>query len=423
MIGITAALLASPVWHLLVALSIGMLIGLERERHKGEGVTRAAEGIRTFALIALLGGLTAQSGSTELVALGALFTSLAALVGYWLGDRNDPGLTTEAALVVAFVLGVLAQAQPALALGAGVGVTVLLAARDPLHHFVRNILTKQELQDGIVFAIAALVVLPLLPDRVVDPWGVLNPFAFWRLIIVLMGLSAAGYWAMRILGPRYGLAAAGFASGFVSSSMGIASMSARAQSDSSLSRIAAAGSVASVLGSLIYLVALVATADAELLWRLLVPIGCAIVPTLGYAILLSLRARTPGKSVATNGHAFDLRTVIVFGTLVVVFALLSTFVVSRFGQLGVLVSAATTGLVDAHATAVSVATMIAAGKVEPVPGALAILIGLSANMAVKIPAAFALGPRPFAIQVTLGLVVLLLGLWCGYALDTFILRN
>lgn len=418
---LTAALLTSPAWHLLVALLIGLLIGVERERHKGAGAKRAPEGLRTFSLVALLGGLIEQTGSVELIAIGGLFTALAALVGYWLGDRDDPGLTTEVALVVSFVLGVLAQTQPVLALGSGVGVTVLLAARIPLHRFVRDVLTKQELLDAIVFAVAALVVLPLLPNRAIDPWGVFNLFVFWRLVVVLIGLSAAGYWAMRLLGPRYGLAAAGFASGFVSSSMGIAAMSARAHSSAPLSRVAAAGAVASMLGSLIYLVALVASVNAVILEHILVPLGCAIAPTLGYAAFLAWRTRALGVSLKTSGRAFDLKTVFVFALFVVAFALISTFVLSRFGERGMFFSAATTGLVDAHATAVSIGTMVAARKVEVVPGALAILIGLSTNMAIKIPAAFALGPRPFALQVTYGLAMLLVGLWGGYTLETVFL--
>ena len=410
-------LLASAAWHLMVALSIGLLIGVERERRKGEGATRAPEGLRTFALIGLLGGLSAQTGRSEVVVLAALFAIAAALVGYWLGDRHDPGLTTEVAFLTTFVLGVLAQTQPALALGAGVGVAMILAAREPLHHFVQSILTKQELLDGIVFAAAALVILPALPDRPIDPWGVVNLFAFWRMVVVLMALSAVGYWAMRLLGPRFGLPAAGFASGFVSSSMGIAAMSSRAQSNSTVSGVAAAGGVASVLGSLIFLVALVSTADAILLWRLLVPIGCAIIPTLGYAIFLTWMAPSSGSPIAPSGRAFDMKTVTIFGLLVLVFALMSTFLVSRFGQNGVFVGAAATGLIDAHATAVSIATMISAGKLDAKLGALAILIGLSANMAIKIPAAFALGPRSFAVKITVGLAMLLAGLWFGFVVD------
>jgi uncharacterized membrane protein (DUF4010 family) len=407
--------LAGPAWHLLTALAAGLFIGAERERNKGTGAHRAAEGLRTFALISLGGGLCAQTQMPALVVLGGIFASSAALLGYWLNDRHDPGLTTECALFVAYVLGVLAQTQPALALGTSVVVVVLLAARKQLHHFVREALTEQELHDGLLFAIAALVVLPLVPNRAIDQIGGVNPFALWRLVVVLMGLSAAGYWSARVLGPRYGLMAAGFASGFVSSSIGIAGMSARAHQATSYIKGAAAGAIASILGSLFYLIALVATADLSLLWRLALPLAGTTVPTLGYALVKNAHVGTPTVN-APAGRAFNLKTVIVFSSLVILFASLSTLLVSRMGEQGLVFGALATGLVDAHAAAVAIATMAATGRVAPGSGALAILVALSVNMAIKIPATFALGPKRFAVQVSIGLVLVLLGLWGGYAL-------
>src|SRR5512140_3808194 len=154
-----------------------------------------------------------------------------------------------------------------LALAASVMVTVLLAARDPLHRLVRDAITRQELLDGLTFSVAALVVLPLLPDRTIDPFGFVNPFALWRLAVVFMGLSALGYAAQRLLGQRYGLTIAGFASGFVSSSAAIAAMGGRARADASRAGRSAAGAVASILGSLVYLLALVVAADPGLFRR------------------------------------------------------------------------------------------------------------------------------------------------------------
>src|SRR5262249_58917361 len=114
-----------------------------------------------------------------------------------------------------------------MALGAGVAVALLLAIRTTLHHFARDVLTEREFFDGLIFFIAAAVVLPLLPNRPIDPFGLFNPFALWRLMVVLMALSAAGYITLRLVGPRYGLAIAGFASGFVSSTACIAAMGGR----------------------------------------------------------------------------------------------------------------------------------------------------------------------------------------------------
>jgi uncharacterized membrane protein YhiD involved in acid resistance len=96
-------------WRLAIALGIGLLLGLERERKKGSGPGRGYAGIRTFALVSLLGGVAMVIGESAVVAVAFGFVAAATLVAYALGDRSDPGLTTEVALLVAFLLGALAQ--------------------------------------------------------------------------------------------------------------------------------------------------------------------------------------------------------------------------------------------------------------------------------------------------------------------------
>ncbi|HSN26446.1 MAG TPA: MgtC/SapB family protein, partial [Kofleriaceae bacterium] len=161
--------------RLLIALAIGLLIGAERERRKGTGVDRKPAGLRTFALVALVGGASAALGHELAIAAGFLAIGGLATASYLLGDRSDPGLTSEVALVLTYALGALAQLAPRAALACGVLAASLLALRAPLHRFTR-LLTEDELRDALVFGISAAVVLPLLPDRTVDPWGVLNPF-------------------------------------------------------------------------------------------------------------------------------------------------------------------------------------------------------------------------------------------------------
>jgi len=275
-------------------------------------------------------------------------------------------------------------------------------------------ITRHDAQDGLIF-LGALAILPLLPNRMIGPMAVFNPFAFWRLLLVMMGLSAAGYWAARLMGPRRGLMVAGFATGFISSTIGIAAMSTRAHDHPPVAPAAAAGAMAAIMGSLIYLIALVTAADAPLLAGLALPFLCAFVPTLAYALSLAWRARSPVER-DLHGRAFDLKVIAVFAGLVVLFSFASALLVERFGAQGMLASAIATGFVDAHATAVSIATLVVAGRTDMQTGQLAILIGLSANMAVKIPAAFMLGPRPFAVKVGGGIAILITGLWCGFAL-------
>lgn len=281
----------------------------------------------------------------------------------------------------------------------------------------RAALSRQDQLDALVFAGVAAA-LPFIPDITVDPWGLVNPHALWRLALVLMGLSALGYVAQRTLGPRWGLTVAGFISGFVSSTVAIAAMGNRAGADPALQVPAAAGAVAAVLGSLAYLIALVAFTDLALFVRLLPAFAGALLPTLAYALRLGWRAAAQDAPLTSAGRAFDTRLILAFTGLVAVFALVGRAITDGFGDAGLVASSAATGFMDAHATAVALGTLVAAGKATVPVAALALLVGLTVNMAAKIPASFVLGPRRFALRVTLGLVILLGGLWVGQALGS-----
>ncbi|MGN6514674.1 MAG: MgtC/SapB family protein [Rhizomicrobium sp.] len=400
-----------PLWRLLMALGMGALIGIERERRKGTGVSRAPAGLRTFALIALLGGLAGQSESEILLFMTGAFTALVALAGYWLGDRHDPGVTTEVAMFATFLLGVEAQHNPGPALALAVIVTVLLAWREPLHRLARDVLSERELHNGLIFAIAALVVLPLLPDRAIDPFGLFNPFALWRIAVVVMGLSAGGHAAARIAGPRYGLAVAGLASGFISSSATIASMGSRARATPELAAAAAAGAVASTLGALLYLAALVAAANIRLLLPLAVPIGSAAAVTLVYTVILSWRIAPGPPRYSLESTAFDFRVILLFAFFLGAFSLIENAALHWFGSAGVLASAIATGAIDVHAAATAVATVVTNGDANLSFGVSAILLALTANMLVKMPLSFVTGTPAFATRVCLGLALLVTSLW------------
>ena len=148
----------------LVALGVGLLIGIDRERKKGEGPARRAAGLRTFTLAALLGAVAIVTGGELLLAAVVLGVVAFAGLSYWRARDSDPGLTTETALVLVTLLGGLAIREPAFAAALGVVVAVLLAARSALHRFVLSGLTDQEIRSLLVFAAATLVVLPLLPE-------------------------------------------------------------------------------------------------------------------------------------------------------------------------------------------------------------------------------------------------------------------
>jgi len=405
-------LLQRPEWPFLVALAVGLLIGAERERRKGDGAARKPAGVRTFTLVALLGGVCAALGDGPML-LGAVVVTALALAGYALGERSDPGLTAEVALVVTYGLGALAHGHAFLSLELGVVVAALLAYRTQIHHLVRDTLSEQELLDGIAFAIAAVVILPMLPNRPLDPFGLFNPFTLWRLIVVVMALSSFGYVAQRMVGVRFGLVVAGLAGGLVSATAAVAAMAQRSKAEPSLAGRAAAGAVASLISAVIYMFVVVFAVDADLLPRLAPALGAAAAALLVYAAILG-RLSAAGQDGRPSGRAFDFPAALLFVLIVAGCTVLSRLLSGAFGAVGALVGAGATGLADAHAAAASMAALAGSAKLDDQTATLGVLIGLTTNMLIKAPVAFVLGSRPFAWRVSLGLALMLVALWAGY---------
>ena len=240
----------SVILNLVVALGIGLLIGAERERRKGEGPARSPAGIRTFTVASLAGAVSFIVGSETLLAIATAGVIALTAIAYWRGHDDDPGLTTEIALILTVLLGGLSTQQPALAGGLAVLVAVLLASRTRLHRFVRSVLTEEELHDILIFAGATLVVLPFIPDRSMGPYGALNPHSIWILVVLVMAISGAGYISVRLLGTKFGLPIAGLASGFISSTATIAAMGARGKAAADVMTAAVAGAVLSTVATI-----------------------------------------------------------------------------------------------------------------------------------------------------------------------------
>ncbi len=257
--------MSSLAFRLLSALAIGLLIGAERERRKGEGPSRSPAGIRTFAIASLIGALALVIGPDWLLAVAVVAVAALATAAYAHSQQDDPGLTTEASLVVTVLLGGLAVRYPIVAAGMAVAVAVLLAAREPMHRFVRSVLSAEELSDALIFAAVVFIILPLVPDRFIGPYRAINLHTIWLVVILMMTISAAGYIAVRLIGPRFGLPLAGFASGFVSSTATISAMGSRARQEPLLEKSAVAGAVLSTVATLVeFTIVLAATSRPTL---------------------------------------------------------------------------------------------------------------------------------------------------------------
>jgi uncharacterized membrane protein (DUF4010 family) len=403
-----------------VAIAIGLIIGTERERRKGVGPSRGPAGVRTFTLAAVLGAIASAVGGEIALAVGAGALALLAVSAYVRSSSEDPGLTTEVALLVTFFLGALAIPEPAIAAGLGVAVALLLTSRERIHKFVRDIMTEDELHDLLLFAAAAVIVLPLLDDENIGPWDSINPYEIWRLVVLVMGVSGVGYIALRSIGPRYGLPVSGLAGGFVSSSATIASMGTTARQRPETRRAAVAAAVLSTVATVIQMALILASGSRETL-RELTPaliLGGAAAAAFG-ALTMARLAAVHVHGPERPGHAFQLSSALIFAALITVITVIAAGAEAEFGRAGVTLSAALAGLADTHAAGASIAALVDDGKLAPADAVVPILLAMTTNTLTKATAAFATGGRRFAWPVWAGLAFVLAGLWAGGALRLY----
>lgn len=401
--------------RLAAALAVGLLIGVERERRKGQGARRGAAGVRTFTLIALAGAVSLELGGLPAFLVVAAVVGAFAAFSYLRSFRQDPGLTTEVAMVVTLLLGGLTLRNPQLAAGLAVVVTIILASRTRAHDWIHNVLTDEEVRDGLLLAAAALVILPLLPRQAIDPWGVVDPRKLWTLAVLVMAINALGYIAVRALGAKVGLALAGLFSGIVSSTATIGAMGSRSKARPELQRSAVAGAAASSLATVVQLGIVVGLVSVPTLAMLLPSLLLSGIAALAYAGLFTLRSvRETAQHDLAPGRPFSPKTAVLFVLVVGAALAISTALTSWLGDSGLLLATGVAGLGDAHAAAISAASLAAGGQTETRIAAIAVLISFSTNAISKTVVAFSLGDRRFAFQLLPGIVLMVLAAWAGW---------
>jgi uncharacterized membrane protein (DUF4010 family) len=247
------------------------------------------------------------------------------------------------------------------------------------------------------------------------PFNALNPHSVVLLIVIVMAISAGGYVAMRLLGPQYGLPLAGFASGFISSTATIYSMGQRATADTASRSAAVAGAVLSSLATVIQMSLIIEVVQPALLLAMAVPMamGGAVALVYGLIFLAKTSETDDHSTFDKSGRAFDLKTSVGFALLLSAVLVISAGLSSVFGNAGMWVAAAVSGFADAHATAASAASLLAAGKIEIGQAMVPILVGLTTNTITKAFVAFNSGGKSYALQVVPGLAAMVAAVWVG----------
>ncbi|NDE25592.1 MAG: DUF4010 domain-containing protein, partial [Betaproteobacteria bacterium] len=182
------------------------------------------------------------------------------------------------------LLGGLAISSSPLAAALGVVVAGLLFLKKPLRKFSQELISEQELEDALILFAAALIVLPLLPQEAIDPWGALKPFGIWKVVVIIMCTGMLGHLAIRLTGLNYGLPIAGFLSGFISSTAAIMDLGRKSKDDPKLTSIACASALLSTMASLILFALVLGASSLELLKSVALPLS------LGSLSLLSTSA-------------------------------------------------------------------------------------------------------------------------------------
>jgi uncharacterized membrane protein (DUF4010 family) len=383
------------------AILLGALIGIEREKRKeDEEDPVGIAGIRTFTLLALLGAgagwLTRSTQSPWILAAGFVVVGALVVAGYLMSTRADPkstGLTTEVAALIVYVLGAMVMfGHHELAIGLGVVTAALLAYKQPLHGFVSK-LGWDDVFAGVRLLIATFIALPLLPDQPVDPWGALNPYRLWLLVILISSLSLVGYVLTRWLGPARGTALTGLAGGLVSSTAVTLSFSREARENPKNAPALACGILLSWVVMFGRILVLVAVVNRQLLASVLVPVvAMAVVAGAGAAVLYYWGGVKDGKSSQRNlsvKNPFSLTAAAKFAALFAVVLLAVKIAQEHFAASGLYAVAALAGLTDVDAITLSMAQYAQGGDLQV--AANAIMVAALSNTLVKYGMAFVLG--------------------------------
>ncbi len=411
-----------------VAVVAGFLIGAERQQAHRDSEGADFGGVRTFPLVALLGALAGilqkSLGPWPLV---VFFLGVVALlaVSHARSKTADAGLTSEVAALVTFALGALAgmsqllpNAQRYVVVAAGAAITMgLLALKRPLHGFVARV-SEDDVYATTKFVLLALVVIPLLPNHVVGPLGVLNPFKIGLLVALVAGISFVGYVAARVMGDGRSLLVTGFVGGLVSSTAVTLSLARRVKQAEKLAPLVAVGVLAASSTMFVRLLVVVAIADHSLLGMLAAPLG--IMAASGYAAAFLL-FRSATTQIGELGpvplrNPFELKTAVGFGLLYAVVLLAAKLAQVYIGTAGIYGSAVLAGLTDVDAITLSLASLRRGGGVEPGVAATGIALAAATNTLAKLAIASVAGgtrlgrcvaPRFFVVLVSGALALLL----------------
>ena len=386
-----------------IALGLGLLIGLQRER-----TTDRLGGIRTFPLIALFGALVARTAQIYsapwLVAIGLACMLVLILLGNierLRGERESSGITTEVTALLMYLLGIfLVMGEQIVAVVVGGTVTVLLHLKPSMHKFARR-LSENDLRAIMQFALISLIILPVLPNRTFGPYDVLNPFKIWLLVVLIVGIGLGGYGAYKLVGARAGTLLSGIIGGLISSTATTVSYARRARGNANIIDLAALVILIASTTVFVRIFVEISVVAPRMITQLTPPLIALlavnlIVCAIGYRMIGQREYKMPEQS-----NPAELGPALVFGGLYALVLVAIAAAEEYFGNRGIYVVALISGFTDVDAITLSTANLAGQGQLNPTTAWRSIVIATLANAVFKSIAAGFLGGQALFLRVLL----------------------
>ncbi len=402
----------------LTSLAIGLLIGLERERNPS-----AKAGLRTFALVTLFGtlcGLLDAKMNSPWLLIAGLIAVAGMIIGAYIispseEKENDPGTTTVIAVLISYGLGAMVwYGFTKLAVMLAIGITALLYFKPELRGISQS-LTRRDLAAVLQFSVLTFIVLPVLPDQDYGPYNAINPHQAWLMVVLVSGVSLAGYAALRIVGTRYGAPLLGFLGGLVSSTATTLVYARHSKSNHAM--VSPAASVIVIAGIVVLLRLMVISS--------VVAFGAlpGLLPVLSSGLLLGLIAALYGwrkidKSaelyIPPTSNPAELHTAIGFGLIYMLVLLGAAWMKDTAGSHGLYAVALVSGLTDMDAITLSSLRLFNLGQLTEYQTVTSIVIAFLANLTLKFGLVVVIGGRNLARPVGIGFVAIACGVVLGW---------
>jgi len=402
---------------MLSALGCGLLIGLERERHKNNNNEQSFAGLRSFTITALLGA-SCFLLHLYIGVIGAVAVSLFCVYSLF-QQKQDIGSTTELAFLMTYIIGAICVWNIPLAAGMAVLLTIILMGKQTLHQFAGKTIQSYELRDGLLLLALILIALPVMPNKPL--WGaVLNPYIILKLLILILIVQSMAHVAKRILSNDKALILSALASGFVSSTATIASLGMQVRSGRASAKLNAGAGLISCITTLLQLLLIVLGVSVEWFKFLLIPslVGIGILCiAAGFLIY-----RTPQADNSTSineiqeidSRMFSIKEAVI---IAVSLTLIQAGIYGAnllLGDSGLILGTFLASLFEVHA---AVAGVVIQGNPHNLTLIYAVMIGLAAHAVSKSINSFVTGGwkfflyfAPSQILHMLGLIFILLSL-------------